>query len=75
MNFRITFAGVLAVHLMEFDYNGTHYSYHGKKLANAIKRLTAKNGPIPGRGNAGTAELVVWGQASHDWKEMNANRS
>ena len=64
-SYRLTFAGFLAVHLMEFDYNGKHYSYHGKKLDNAVKRLTAHNFK-----GATTAELVIHGQAIHDWKEM-----
>jgi len=75
--FSITFAGVLAVHLMEFDYAGRHYSYHGRKLENTIKRLTAPGGPIPRKsgGHAATAELVIWGQASNDWKALQRNRS
>lgn len=64
--FQITFKGVLMVHLMEFDYNGKHYSYHGRKLENAVNRLTAPGGPQ----KATTAELVIWGQASAEWKEM-----
>lgn len=69
--FTITFKGVLAVHLMEFDYNGKHYSYHGRKLENAVARLTAPGGPQP-RGTSAqrTAELVVWGNACHDWKRV-----
>jgi hypothetical protein len=63
--FRLTFRGFLAVRLMEFDYNGKHFSYHGKKLENAVDRLTAKPMVKPA-----TAELVVWGQAAHDWKEF-----
>lgn len=75
--FSITFAGVLAVHLMEFDYAGVHYSYHGRKLENTVKRLTAPGGPIPRRGDrkASTAELVIWGRASNDWKAMQRERS
>ena len=65
-SYRLTFAGMLAVMLMEFDYNGTHYSYHGRKLENAVKRLTAKGGPQ----KATTAELVVWGEACAQWKEV-----
>lgn len=62
----LTFKGFLAVRLMEFDYAGKHYSYHGKKLENAVERL-----PFDGvfSKTPSTAELVVWGQAVHDWKE------
>jgi hypothetical protein len=63
-SYRITFAGTLAVMLMEFDYNGKHYSYHGKKLENAVNRLTALGGPK----KATTAELVIWGEACDLWK-------
>jgi hypothetical protein len=62
--YRITFAGTLAVMLMEFDYAGKHYSYHGRRLENAVKRLTAKGGPK----GATTAELVIWGEANDQWK-------
>lgn len=57
--------------IMEFDYNGKHYSYHGRKLENAVARLTAPGGPQP-RGTSAqrTAELVVWGNACHDWKRV-----
>lgn len=66
-SYKLTFKGFLAVRLMEFDYNGKHYSYHGRKLRHAVERLTADNGkPIGGS----AAELTIWGQASHDWKEM-----
>jgi hypothetical protein len=67
--YRITFAGVLAVRLMEFDYGGKHYSYHGRKLKNAVKRLTRQGGPI----KANTAELVEWGEACYEWKESNGS--
>lgn len=63
--YALTFAGFLAVRLMEFDYAGTHYSYHGKKLVNAVRRLTDARGPQ----RASTPELVVWGQALDDWKQ------
>lgn len=63
--FRLTFAGFLAVRLMEFDYAGKHYSYHGRKLENAVRRLTVKGGPF----NATVEELVIWGEACHDWKK------
>lgn len=63
--YQLTFNGFLAVYLMEFDYCGKHYSYHGRKLENAVRRLTAKGGPV----KASTPELVQWGQASHDWKQ------
>ena len=63
--YKISFLGFLAVRLMEFDYNGKHYSYHGKKLENAVKRLTVDGGPI----KATTPELVIWGQAVNDWRE------
>lgn len=67
--YRLTFEGFLAVRLMEFDYGGRHYSYHGRKLEATVKRLTTPSGPRPGRDKkASTAELVVWGQAVHDWK-------
>ena len=66
-SFTLTFKGFLAVRLMEFDYAGKHYSYHGKKLENAVGRLGSLELPT----NATTAELVIWGQASHDWKEAN----
>ena len=65
--YHLTFAGTLSVMLMEFDYNGKHYSYHGRKLENAVKRLTAKGGPK----KATTAELVIWGEACHLWKHTN----
>lgn len=68
--FKLTFKGFLAVRLMEFDYNGRHYSYHGRKLDNAIERLTIKGGPHPKKGHEGTAEMVIWGQAVHDWKQF-----
>lgn len=68
--YQLTFKGVLAVLLMEFDYNGRHYSYHGRKLENAVKRLTAPGGPFPKKGHEGVAEMVIWGQASHDWKQL-----
>lgn len=58
------------VRIMEFDYAGKHYSYHGKKLENALNRLTVEGGPR----KASTAELVVWGQASYDWKTMLEQR-
>jgi hypothetical protein len=60
----ITFKGFLAVRLMEFDYAGKHYSYHGKKLENAVARLTADGGPV----GATAGELVIYGQATHDWR-------
>jgi len=65
-SFSLAFKGSLAVRLMEFDYAGKHYSYHGKKLENTVERL-----PFDGqfRKTPSTAELVVWGQAVHDWKE------
>ena|SRR5690242_12923249 len=65
--YKLNFHGFLAVRLMEFDYQGKHYSYHGRKLENAIKRLCAESGPK----KASTPELVVWGQAAHDWKILN----
>jgi len=65
-SFVLTFKGFLAVRLMEFDYAGRHHSYHGRKLENAVNRLTDSAGPV----KASTAELVVWGRAGHDWKEM-----
>jgi len=61
--YKITFKGFLAVKLMEFDYTSKHYSYHGKKLEDAVERLTAEGGPR----NASTAELVVLGEALHQW--------
>lgn len=64
-SYRLTFTGFLSVRLMEFDYNGKHYSYHGKKLENAVKRLTEHNFK-----NATTSELVIHGQAVYDWKQM-----
>jgi hypothetical protein len=72
--FALTFKGFLAVRLMEFDYCGKHFSYHGRKLENAINRLAAKGGPFPKKGREGTAEMVVWGQASHDWRVENAGQ-
>ncbi len=63
-SFALTFKGFLAVHLMEFDYGGKHYSYHGRKLENVVNRLTKPGGPA----RATTAELVIWGQACYDWK-------
>ena len=65
MKFQLTFKGFLSVRLMEFDYNGKHYYYHGRKLENAVSRLTVPGGPV----KATTAELVEWGKAVHDWKE------
>jgi hypothetical protein len=72
MSYTLTFAGLLAVKLMEFDYAGTHYSYHDRKLENAVKRLTAPGGPVPLKsgGKAATAELVVWGEAVNEWKSL-----
>jgi hypothetical protein len=72
MDYALTFKGLLAVKLMEFDYAGTHFSYHGRKLENAVQRLAATGGPIPRKegGKAATAELVIWGQAANEWKEM-----
>jgi hypothetical protein len=64
-SYELTFAGFLAVRLMEFDYMGKHFSYHGKKLENAVKRLTIPGGPV----KATKEELVVLGQANHDWAE------
>lgn len=64
-SFSLTFAGFLAVRLMEFDYAGKRYSYHGRKLENAVKRLTVAGGPI----KASTAELVTWGKAAYDWEK------
>lgn len=61
-SYQLTFAGFLVVRLMEFDYNGKHYSYHGRKLENAVKRLTYTE-----MRGATAAELTVWGQAKHDW--------
>ena len=61
-SFELTFRGFLAVRLMEFDYGGKHYSYHGKKLENALRRLIDRDCY-----KATTAELVVHGQAVHDW--------
>lgn len=63
--YRLTFAGFLAVRLIRFEYAGREYRYHGRRLQNAVKRLTAPGGPQ----KATTAELIVWGQACHDWKE------
>lgn len=70
--YRLTFAGFLAVRLMEFDYTRKHYSYHGRKLENAVERLMRfHQGKIPlPKEIPSTAELVIWGQAAHDWKEM-----
>jgi hypothetical protein len=68
--YTLNFNGFLAVRLMEFDYNGKHYSYHGRKLENAVQRLTASGGPFPKKGREGVAELVLWGQAVHDWKQF-----
>jgi len=65
-SYEITFKGFLAVHLMEFDYGGEHYSYHGKKLEEAVNRLTAQGGPR----DASAAELVIWGQASRAWEDQ-----
>ena len=65
-SFVLTFKGFLAVRLMEFDYAGRHHSYHGRKLENAVNRLTQPGGPV----KATAAELTVWGQAAHDWEEM-----
>jgi hypothetical protein len=71
LTFSITFAGVLAVELMEFDYMGKHFSYHGRKLENAVKRLTALGGPK----KATVEELVIWGRACHEWKEKTGKLS
>ena len=65
-SYSITFAGFLAVRLMSFEYNGKKYAYHGRKLENAVKRLTAQGGPQ----KATTAELVEWGKATSDWREL-----
>lgn len=73
-SFTLTFAGFLAVRLMEFDYAGRHYSYHGRKLENAVNRLKDPRGPFPKRGHEGVAELVVWGQAAHDWKQTHGEK-
>ena len=68
--YRLTFEGFLAVRLMEFDYGGKHYSYHGKKLERAVDRLmdtSSKSSPS-------AAELTIWGQAVHDWKALGEDK-
>lgn len=67
-NYTMKFAGVLMVHLMEFDYDGKHYSYHGRKLENAVARLTHKEGPQ----KATKAELFILGRACNDWNQINS---
>jgi hypothetical protein len=64
--YHLTFKGFLSVRLMDFDYNGKHFSYHGRKLENAVNRLIAPGGPR----KATTAELVEWGKAVHDWRKL-----
>lgn len=70
-SFSLTFRGFLMVRLMEFDYAGKHYSYHGRKLENALNRL-----PFDGQFHKHSKrtptveELVVWGQAVYDWKRI-----
>ena len=70
--FEITFKCMLAMYLMEFDYDGKHYSYHRRKLENALDRLLAPGGPNPVKvpGKQFTAELVQWGIASNKWKAL-----
>jgi hypothetical protein len=70
-SYTLTFAGFLSVRLMQFEYAGKKYSYHGRKLENAVRRLTAEGGPKTRKSAPAveqTAELVIWGQATHDWK-------
>jgi hypothetical protein len=60
--FQLTFAGFLAVRLMEFDYRGVHYSYHGHKLRKAVRRLIATPPVKPT-----AAELFIRSEAAKEW--------
>lgn len=62
--YTLTFNGFLAVRLMEFDFDGRHFSYHGRKLENAVARLADARGPI----RATAAELSVLNQAKQEWE-------
>jgi hypothetical protein len=66
--YKLTFAGLLAVYLMEFDFEGKHYSYHGRKLENAVMRLIPT---LPRK--ASPAELAVLAAARRDWKKLRTN--
>ena len=66
--FQLTFEGLLAVRLMEFDYQGMHYSYHGAKLKDAVRRLLAEP---PEKATA--AELFIRYAASRTGADITAD--
>jgi hypothetical protein len=59
--YKLTFKGFLAVRLMEFDYNGRHFSYHGKWRM-LWSSLPQNRGRLYLR-----SKLVVHGQAVYAW--------